>query len=184
MSITALAIDHGGRKAATFVQDRGLTRNWRNLIPESQGGVCGGLSLMWLAGKKSGLTSQIFGNSKYSEAVFKFAERAQQLGANNRMGGQVGIDAVAKAFSLTRASVQVNVNDGNVGKWIVNGPSSLVFFAVNGHAVAAKVSKPAVTFFDPNYGVFKFPTTLKFVLFLKDYLTQTGQTSRFLKFYK
>ena len=142
---------------------------------------------MWLAAQKNkGMASAVFGQ-KDAVALFKFAEHAQQLGADSLMG-QRGIDAVATAFSLQRASAQVNVNNDNVAKWIVKkGPSSLVFIALRGHAVAARVTskeKKDVLFFEPNDGVFSFPDTLKFVLFFQEYLAHTNQTAQFLKFYR
>ena len=183
MPIKALAEEHGGKRTVSYNQAKGLKQNWRQLIPQSQGGVCGGLALMWLAARKSGLTSQVF-HEKYAAALFKYAEHAQQLGADNLMGGGTGIDFVAKSFSLDKASVQVNVNNANVAKWIVTGPSSFVFIALQGHAVAADVKKPKVLFFDPNYGVFSFPDTLKFALFIKDYLLVTNKSAKFIKFYR
>ncbi|PKG38785.1 YopT-type cysteine protease domain-containing protein [Psychromonas sp. Urea-02u-13] len=183
MSIRALAEEHGGKRTNKFNQSKGLSQNWRHLIPESQGGVCGGLSLMWLSSRKSGLTQNVF-EKRYAEPLFKYAERASQLGANNCLGGHQGIDNVANTLGLNKGSAKVTVSNTGMPKWIVKGPSKYVFIAVNGHAVAAEISGKVVNFFDPNYGQFKFPDTLKFVLFMQDYLTITNQTAAFLKFYR
>ena len=52
MPIKALAEEHGGKRTVSYNQAKGLKQNWRQLIPQSQGGVCGGLALMWLARTK------------------------------------------------------------------------------------------------------------------------------------
>lgn len=184
MSLEALAQEHGGKQSAKFNQAVGLTQNWRKLIPESQGGVCGGLSLMWLAGQKHGLTADIFGKNKYTEAVFKYAEHAQQLGADGTTGYLNGIESVAKVLSLDRAGASIMVNNKNTAKWVCTGPGSLVFIALSNHAIAAQLKRPAIKFFEPNYGLFDFPTTLKFVLFFGDYLQFSNATARRVMFFK
>lgn len=184
MSLRALVQEHGGRQTAAFNQAVGLKINWRKVIPESQGGVCGGLALMWLAGQKHNMTGTIFGNNKYSAAVFQYAEHAQQLGADKTMGGAKGIEAVANAFALQRAGANVNVNNGNASKWILGGASGLAFIALSGHAVAAQIKKPNVIFFEPNYGVFSFPTTLKFTLFFPDFLVHDSYSARMVMYFK
>ena len=181
--IKELAEEYGGTRSHRYNQAEGLAQNWRQLIPASQGGVCGGLSLIWLASQKAGLTSQVFGAHKYSEALFKYAEHAQQNGADNLVGA-AGIDGVASVLSLNRAGARVMVNNNNVGRWAVNGASPLVFVTLARHAAAANVTKPRVSFFEPNYSVFSFPTTLKFFYFLGDYLTYAPQTAKSLAFYK
>jgi Yersinia/Haemophilus virulence surface antigen len=184
MSLQPLAKEHGGSQTATFNQAVGLQRNWRKLIPQSQGGVCGGLAIMWLAGIKHNMISSIFARNKYSEALFKYAEHAQELGADNSMGGAKGIETVANIFALQRSGAVVSVNNANAAKWILNGASRLVFIALSGHAVAVHVQKPNVTFFEPNYGQFHFPTTLKFHLFFPDYLVFSNYTANKVHFFK
>jgi hypothetical protein len=183
--------EYGGKRNNAFNQAVGLQKNWRELIPDSQGGVCGGLALMWLAANRHGMLGQVFGN-KYSKGVFQYAEHASQLGADNSMGGAKGIEAVANTFSLKRVGAHVTVNNGNAAKWIVGGASSFVFIALGasqskpsqaGHAAAVQINRPAVKFFEPNYGEFIFPKTLSFALFFPKYLEFDGYVAKRLSYF-
>jgi hypothetical protein len=183
MSLEELATEHGGRRSVGFSQIAGLGKNWAQLSPQSQKGVCGGLSLIWLASRKLDMTTTVFAE-KYGPGLFKYAEHAQELGADNR-SGQAAMDNLAKSFSLERAGAEVTVLNDNVRQWILHGLAQYVFIALTGHAVAADVSKkPKVLFFDPNFGVFSFPDTLKFFLFFRDYLQYANQTACFVKYYR
>ena len=182
MPMGTLAKQHGGERTLDFDQGTGLDKNWRELYPESRDGVCGGLSLIWLASKKHGMSSTVF-EAKYDASLFKFAEHAAELGGDNTMGGQVGIDAVAAQFGLVRSSALVTVSNTSVAKWISNGPAPYVFIGLDGHAVAAATDGSKVTFFDPNYGEFAFSDGGKFSSFLTAFLRKLHQNANFLKFY-
>jgi hypothetical protein len=183
MSFLQWAQEHGGSPVQKFDQAKGLALNWRALYSESQVGVCGGLSLIFLASAKIKL--DMFGSysasrPNYYAALFQYAQHAMELGANRAATAEF----VGRAFSLQRTGAQVFVNNNNAAKWILNGAGPLVFIGLRGHAVAAHVEKPKVTFFDPNEGVVSFPDTLKFALFFPDYLAYENQQAKTVTYFR
>ena len=187
--VEALAQDNGGVRTVVFDQGVGLKKGEAVLQPKSQYGVCAGLVLMWLSSRKSGTTSTVFG-VKYSTALFKFAERSMQFGAGSVVD-QAAVDKAAAAFSLTRASARVTVGNKTIAKWVINGPSSQVYIAIGpmtsgkpNHAVAAYVKNGKFLFFEPNYGEFSLPDSLKFANFLNDYLSSNNKVAYYLNYFR
>lgn len=187
--VVLLAEDNGGRRTIRFDQGVGLSKSRDKLQPESQHGVCAGLVLMWLSSRRYGTTHTVFGD-KYSTALFKFAERSMQFGAGSVVD-QDKVDKSAAAFSLTRASARVTVGNTTIAKWLVNGPTPQVYIAIGpklsgrpNHAVAAYVKEGKQLFFEPNYGEFSFPNTLKFANFINDYLSANERIGFYLNFFK
>ncbi|MDD7805305.1 MAG: hypothetical protein PUP46_07070 [Endozoicomonas sp. (ex Botrylloides leachii)] len=121
MLLRALAESWGGEQTEYYRQSIGLNLNRTQLRSEAMVGVCGGLSLMWLASYKANLTSQIFTtDTRYTSAMFKYAQHAHLLGGNFRKG-MSGLDATAKAFSLNDMGTEYTDNR-NIGELLTVPP--------------------------------------------------------------
>ncbi|MDD7804301.1 MAG: YopT-type cysteine protease domain-containing protein [Endozoicomonas sp. (ex Botrylloides leachii)] len=182
MSLRTVAESWGGKQTEQYIQQIGLRLNRPQLLPKSMEGVCAGLSLIWLASYKANLTSEIFSTAKkYTSSLFKYAERASLLGGDLSKG-MAAFDNTARALSLNDMGT-ILINNRNIGRQVVNGPSSYVLIMVSGHAAAVKLMPPTAIFFEPNAGIFTFPSTTSIEFFLEDYLKEVKRFAKRLKFY-
>lgn len=166
----SLAIEHGGA-FRRFSQGRGLRANWREMDTGShaQKGICGGLSLLFLGLQKMGGDYQLYsGGASTDKGVFKFAERAQQLGGS--AVDPVQLENAARHFSLHRESARILCGSANsVAKNCIKSPNGLSMVGFPRHWCAASTKNNVFMFFDPNFGFARFPDSLKFTLFIESF---------------
>ncbi|WP_170940718.1 YopT-type cysteine protease domain-containing protein [Pseudoalteromonas sp. NBT06-2] len=162
-----------------FQQGKGLALHWRTLSPESQSGVCSGLSASFLGLHK--IEGKINPSGDTDRFLMKYSERLAQYGTMNPRGNIRTFDSAMNSISVGRSSAIINCTTATLPKLALKSPSSRTFIATKGHACAAVTdkSKGLYVFFDPNFGYAKLPSSVNFSLFVKDFFNTGTYSSPF-----
>lgn len=169
-----LVKSHGG-KARKFDQGAGLSMRWASMQTglKAQDGVCAGLSIAFLGLDSIPDSKNLMDdkNTHLEKGVLVYAERIAQFGGNYSEG-MTGFDQSISKVSMSRNSTLIKCQTPEgMAKSSLKSPSGRSFIKVKGHACAAITNKREnnFVFFDPNLGFAKFDSSLKYVLFVKEF---------------